>query len=150
MYLIAAVNNMFPDVLISIDDIKSSWAGLRPLIHEEGKPASELSRKDEIFVAKSELISIAGGKLTGYRKMAERIVDLVAKKHLRQFSKEFKKTQTEHIMLSGGKFEDFDDVKSYINLIYKRIFKDKFNEKDAQYLVYNYGKQTDVILKKYN
>jgi len=107
MYLIAAVNNMFPDVLISIDDIKSSWAGLRPLIHEEGKPASELSRKDEIFVAKSELISIAGGKLTGYRKMAERIVDLVAKKHLRQFSKEFKKTQTEHIMLSGGKFERF-------------------------------------------
>jgi len=150
MYLIAAVNNMFPDVSISIDDIKSSWAGLRPLIHEEGKPASELSRKDEIFVAKSELISIAGGKLTGYRKMAERIVDLVAKKHLRRFSREFKKTQTEHIVLSGGKFENFDDVKRYINLINKRIFKDNFSEKDAQYLVYNYGKQTDVILKKYN
>ena len=150
MYLIAAVNNMFPGVSISIDDIKSSWAGLRPLIHEEGKPASELSRKDEIFVAKSELISIAGGKLTGYRKMAERIVDLVAKKHLRRFSKEFKKSQTEYIVLSGGKFENFDNVKNYINLIYKRIFEDKFSEKDAQYLVYNYGRQTDVILKKYN
>jgi glycerol-3-phosphate dehydrogenase len=45
MYLISAVNNMFNDVSISIDDVKSSWAGLRPLIHEEGKPASELSRK---------------------------------------------------------------------------------------------------------
>ncbi len=150
MYLIAAVNNMFPDVLISIDDIKSSWAGLRPLIHEEGKPASELSRKDEIFIAKSELISIAGGKLTGYRKMAERIVDLVAKKHLRRFSKEFKKTQTEQILLSGGKFENFDDVKNYIKVIYKRIFEDKFSEKDAQYLVYNYGKQTEIILNKYD
>ena len=150
MYLIAAVNNMFPDVSISIDDIKSSWAGLRPLIHEEGKPASELSRKDEIFVAKSELISIAGGKLTGYRKMAERIVDLVAKKYLRRFTEEFKKTQTESILLSGGKFEDFNEVKSYINLIYKRIIKDNFDEKDAQYLVYNYGRQTDVILKKYD
>ena len=53
-------------------------------------------------------------------------------------------------MLSGGKFENFDDVKNYINLIYKRIFEDKFSEKDAQYLVYNYGRQTDVILKKYN
>ena len=82
--------------------------------------------------------------------MAERIVDLVAKKHLRRFSREFKKTQTEHIVLSGGKFENFDDVKRYINLINKRIFKDNFSEKDAQYLVYNYGKQTDVILKKYN
>lgn len=150
MYLIGAVNNMFPDVLISIDDIKSSWAGLRPLIHEEGKPASELSRKDEIFIAKSELISIAGGKLTGYRKMAERIVDLVAKKHLRRFSKEFKKTQTEQILLSGGKFENFDDVKNYIKVIYKRIFEDKFSEKDAQYLVYNYGKQTEIILNKYD
>ena len=150
MYLIAAVNNMFPDVLISIDDIKSSWAGLRPLIHEEGKPASELSRKDETFIAKSELISIAGGKLTGYRKMAERIVDLVAKKHLRRFSKEFKKTQTEQILLSGGKFENFDDVKNYIKVIYKRIFEDKFSEKDAQYLVYNYGKQTEIILNKYD
>ena len=117
MYLIAAVNNMFPDVSISIDDIKSSWAGLRPLIHEEGKPASELSRKDEIFVSKSELISIAGGKLTGYRKMAERIVDVVAKKYLRRFAEEFKKTQTEGILLSGGEFEDFNEVKSYINFI---------------------------------
>ncbi len=150
MYLIAAVNNMFPDVSISIDDIKSSWAGLRPLIHEEGKPASELSRKDEIFVSKSELISIAGGKLTGYRKMAERIVDLVAKKYLRRFAKEFKKTQTEGVLLSGGEFEDFNEVKSYINFIYKRIIKDRFDEKDAQYLVYNYGRQTDVILKKYD
>ena len=150
MYLIAAVNNMFPDVSISIADIKSSWAGLRPLIHEEGKPASELSRKDEIFVAKSELISIAGGKLTGYRKMAERIIDLVAKKYLRRFSKEFKKTQTEYILLSGGKFENFDDVKNYIKVIYKKIFEGKFSEKDAQYLVYNYGKQTDIILSKYD
>ena len=74
--------------------------------------------------------------------MAERIVDLVAKKHLRRFSKEFKKSQTEYIVLSGGKFENFDDVKNYINLIYKRIFEDKFSEKDAQYLVYNYGRQT--------
>ena len=98
------------------------------LIHEEGKPASELSRKDEIFVSKSELISIAGGKLTGYRKMAERIVDLVAKKYLRRFTEEFKKTQTESILLSGGKFEDFNEVKSYINLIYKRIIKDNFDE----------------------
>ena len=65
---------MFPDINLELDDIVSSWAGLRPLIHEEGKSASELSRKDEIFVSDTGLISIAGGKLTGYRKMAERVV----------------------------------------------------------------------------
>jgi glycerol-3-phosphate dehydrogenase len=66
-YLVKAVNATFPSVHLKTDDIESSWAGLRPLIHEEGKSASQLSRKDEIFESDTGLISIAGGKLTGYR-----------------------------------------------------------------------------------
>tara|TARA_B110000503_G_scaffold136960_1_gene220323 strand:- start:814 stop:2460 length:1647 start_codon:yes stop_codon:yes gene_type:complete len=149
-YLIAAVNNMFPKINLSLDDVQSSWAGLRPLIHEEGKSTSELSRKDEIFVSDTELISIAGGKLTGYRKMAERIIDLVAKKYKRRFDKEFDDIKTEEIVLSGGTFSDFSEVKSYTDAIYNRIAEVDFDEKDAQYLVYNYGKQTDIILKKFD
>ena len=149
-YLISAVNNMFPDITISLNDVKSSWAGLRPLIHEEGASASELSRKDEIFVSDSELISIAGGKLTGYRKMAERVVDLVAKKYKRGFNKEFKEVQTEEILLSGGGFTNFNEVKTYTSDVYNKIAKVGFDEKDAQYLVYNYGKQTNIILKKFD
>ena len=80
-YLIHAVNMNFPLASLQLSDIESSWAGLRPLIFEEGKSASELSRKDEIFESPTGLISIAGGKLTSYRKMAERVVNLVVKKH---------------------------------------------------------------------
>ena len=149
-YLISAVNNMFPKINLNLEDVQSSWAGLRPLIHEEGKSASELSRKDEIFVSDTELISIAGGKLTGYRKMAERIVDLVAKKYNRRFEKEFDPIKTEEIVLSGGTFSDFSEVKNYINAIHNRIADVDFDEKDAQYLVYNYGKQTDLILQKFD
>jgi glycerol-3-phosphate dehydrogenase len=149
-YLISAVNNMFPKINLNLEDVQSSWAGLRPLIHEEGKSASELSRKDEIFVSDTELISIAGGKLTGYRKMAERIVDLVAKKYNRRFEKEFDPIKTEEIVLSGGTFSDFSEVKSYIDAIHNRIAEVDFDEKDAQYLVYNYGKQTDLILEKFD
>ncbi|MDC0869965.1 glycerol-3-phosphate dehydrogenase/oxidase [Flavobacteriaceae bacterium] len=150
MYLVSAVNNMFDDVSISIDDIKSSWAGLRPLIHEEGKPASELSRKDEIYVSNTELISIAGGKLTGYRKMAERIVDLINKKYLRRFDKVFQEVKTEKIVLSGGSFTNHKEVLKYIKSIQERITKLGFEEKNAAYFVYNYGKQTDVILTKFD
>ena len=150
MYLISAVNNMFPEINLSLEDVQSSWAGLRPLIHEEGKSASELSRKDEIFVSDTELISIAGGKLTGYRKMAERIVDLVTKKHKRRFEKEFDDIKTEEIVLSGGTFKDSSEVKSYTDAIYNRIAEVDFSEKDAEYLVYHYGKQTDLILKKFD
>tara|TARA_R110001599_G_scaffold7889_2_gene37982 strand:- start:9682 stop:11328 length:1647 start_codon:yes stop_codon:yes gene_type:complete len=150
MYLISAVNNMFPSINLTLNDIESSWAGLRPLIHEEGKTASELSRKDEIFVSESELISIAGGKLTGYRKMAERIVDLVAKKYKRLFVKEFEEIKTKEITLSGGTFKNYNEVKSYIDAIYNRIAEVNFTQKDAEYLVYNYGKQTDIILKRFD
>ncbi|NCT10118.1 MAG: glycerol-3-phosphate dehydrogenase/oxidase [Flavobacteriia bacterium] len=149
-YLISAVNNMFPEINITLDDIQSSWAGLRPLIHEEGKSASELSRKDEIFVSETELISIAGGKLTGYRKMAERIVDLVAKKYERRFDKKFDVIKTEKIVLSGGTFKNSNEVKSYTDAIYNRINEVDFTQKDAEYLVHNYGKQTDIILKKFD
>src|SRR5687767_629807 len=101
-YLVTAVNANFPAMSLSLNDIESSWAGLRPLIHEEGKSASELSRKDEIFESPSGLISIAGGKLTGYRKMAERAVNLVIK---RSFSdRNLKDCHTASVKLSGGAF----------------------------------------------
>lgn len=149
-YLISAVNNMFTDVQLTLDDIESSWAGLRPLIHEEGKSASELSRKDEIFVSDTELISIAGGKLTGYRKMAERIVDLIAKKYERRFDKKFEEIKTKQIALSGGTFNNYKEVQSYTDAIQNRIAEVDFDRKDAEYLVHNYGKQTDIILQKFD
>ncbi|WP_341220159.1 glycerol-3-phosphate dehydrogenase/oxidase [Polaribacter atrinae] len=149
-YLISAVNNMFTDVQLTLDDVESSWAGLRPLIHEEGKSASELSRKDEIFVSDTELISIAGGKLTGYRKMAERIVDLIAKKYERRFDKKFEEIKTKQIALSGGTFNNYKEVQSYTDAIQNRIAEVDFDRKDAEYLVHNYGKQTDIILQKFD
>ena len=149
-YLVEAVNNMFTDINLTIDDIQSSWAGLRPLIHEEGKSASELSRKDEIFVSDTKLISIAGGKLTGYRKMAERIVDMVAKKMLRRFEVEFDPIQTEDIILAGGPFQNYKSVDLYINQVYKNIKSHGFTKTDAAYLVHNYGKQTDIIVDKFD
>lgn len=150
MYLIEAVNNMFPEVNLVIDDIQSSWAGLRPLIHEEGKSASELSRKDEIFVSDTKLISIAGGKLTGYRKMAERIVDLVAKKMTRRFEIEFDPIQTEDIILAGGPFQNYKSVNLYINQVAENLKTYGLSKTDAAYLVHNYGKQTDLIIDKFD
>jgi glycerol-3-phosphate dehydrogenase len=100
-YLIKAVNTVFKDVNLTLSDIESTWAGLRPLIHEDGKSPSELSRKDEIMVSESGLISIAGGKLTGYRLMAAKIVDLAAKK----LGKDYGKCKTKNYRLTGGEFE---------------------------------------------
>lgn len=77
-YLLAAANLTFDGRPLTRDDVQSQWAGLRPLIADPGKSPSEISRKDEMWVGPQGLITIAGGKLTAYRLMAERVVDACA------------------------------------------------------------------------
>lgn len=57
------------------DDILSIYAGLRPLVKAEGKATAEISRDHVITVSKSGLVTIAGGKWTTYRKMAEDVIN---------------------------------------------------------------------------
>jgi len=150
IYLVSAVNNMFPDIHLELKDIISSWAGLRPLIHEEGKSASELSRKDEIFTSDTGLISIAGGKLTGYRKMAERVVNRITKKMEEETGREHVECTTDKIPLCGNNFKKSKHVKKYIGEVYGRIMDDGLTKYDAWFLVTNYGAQTETILEYYS
>lgn len=81
VYLLESANRTFAvDPPLTPDDVVNGWAGLRPLLYQEGKAPSELSRKDEVMVAGNGLISVAGGKLTTFRRMAERVVDMVAER----------------------------------------------------------------------
>ncbi len=143
-YLIAAVNVNFPSVSLTLSDIESSWAGLRPLIHEDGKSASELSRKDEIFESPTGLISIAGGKLTGYRKMAERVVNLVIKKHFSE--KSLKECQTQQLKLTDKPFNDIKEVRRFTLSVVEKLKSYNFKSHISRYLIENYGQQTDIIL----
>jgi glycerol-3-phosphate dehydrogenase len=78
-YLLTPVNDHFDGVRLVPDDVVGSWAGLRPLVHQPGKSPKEMSRKDEIWQSSSRILTIAGGKLTGYRKMAEQVLTRVGK-----------------------------------------------------------------------
>lgn len=79
-YLLHATQNALDIAPIHDDEIVSLWSGVRPLIMQAGKKANEVSRKDEIWTSSGGLISIAGGKLSAYRAMAERVVDLVVER----------------------------------------------------------------------
>lgn len=63
---------------------------------------SEISRKDEIWESPSGLITIAGGKLTGYRKMAGTVVDLVARRIQESGGKAYGACVTKNLPISGG------------------------------------------------
>ena len=120
-YLIKSVNKVFKCNL-KIDDVVSSWVGLRPLIKENKKDVSEISRKDEIFISGNGLISIAGGKLTGYRKMAERVVQEVVKK----LKLKYTPTKTDKIKISNMSCKECANLVSahfndkIINSLYNR------------------------------
>lgn len=58
-----------------IEDIRSVFAGLRPLVKSSGKKTAELARDHVVLVADSGLITITGGKWTTYRRMAEDTVN---------------------------------------------------------------------------
>ena len=77
-YLLEAVNDAFPEAHAASSDVVSAYAGLRPLIREaEAKEESDISREHEIFEDPDGLLSVAGGKLTTHRAMAEEVVDRV-------------------------------------------------------------------------
>ncbi|MBK8504758.1 MAG: hypothetical protein IPL46_22635 [Saprospiraceae bacterium] len=139
-----AVNQTFSVDVIKCKDIVSSWAGLRPLIYEDGKSASEISRKDEIFEADNGLLSIAGGKLTGYRKMAERIIDMVIERiYPEKYSDH--PARTEDIALKEDPLEDFADCQQYTRGIEELCSELGLSAYYAKYLVHNYGKDSSSI-----
>jgi glycerol-3-phosphate dehydrogenase len=77
-YLIQAANAYFPTAHLTRQDVLSTWAGLRPLMRpvgKEGVSESAVSREHQVVVSPDGLITIAGGKLTTYRKIAEEVVD---------------------------------------------------------------------------
>ncbi|MFX3618138.1 MAG: glycerol-3-phosphate dehydrogenase/oxidase [Sporolactobacillus sp.] len=138
-YILDAINGMFPTVHLTASDVESSWAGVRPLVQEEGKSPSEISRKDEIFLSASGLISIAGGKLTGYRKMADRVVNEVTAQLSKESGKTYPSCQTVKLELSGG---HFGGSKNYSNYVREQTRKGEafgLSEETAADLVMKYG-----------
>lgn len=146
LYLLAETNSMFPTLSLIAEDVESHWAGLRPLIHEEGRSPSELSRKDEIFHSETGLISIAGGKLTGYRKMAEKVVDLVLKELNEKSKKQYTGCQTRQQALSGG---DVGGSEKWLEYYQEKVMYGKdmgLTEDLAKTMVQRYGSNSNKVL----
>lgn len=155
-YLLASVNEYFPQAALSLNDIEASWAGIRPLVGESGgldyngvattrvsaedfaeihqvfaayaqeaasreeveakllawsqrqnshsKP-SAISRGSDLSESPSGLITIAGGKLTDYRKMAEATLQQVIKKLIAIEGVSYHAIDSSRYQISGGHFD---------------------------------------------
>lgn len=128
-YLLEAAAARFRSEPLTAGDITSAWSGVRPLVAEEGKSPSDISRHDEVWTGPHGVISIAGGKLTAYRRMAERIVDTVEETLGRKPSK----SQTATTPLVGGDL-DPDDMT-------RRLAAGRLPVGEAERLVQLYGSE---------
>ncbi|CAF0925217.1 unnamed protein product [Brachionus calyciflorus] len=73
-------NYLNNDVQVRRGDVMSAWSGIRPLVSDPNKPDTQsLARNHIVHVSDSKLITIAGGKWTTYRSMAEETVDAAIK-----------------------------------------------------------------------
>ena len=79
-YLIEVVAQSLPEFRFREDQVAYSFAGLRALVTSNGRIApSAVSREEIILEDRSGLVTVAGGKLTTHRRIAERVVDHVMK-----------------------------------------------------------------------
>ena len=79
-YLLAAVNDFFATRL-RFEDVTAAFAGVRPLISTgDAKTSVDISRKAELYETSSGMITITGGKLTTFRRMAKMTVDRIVER----------------------------------------------------------------------
>jgi glycerol-3-phosphate dehydrogenase len=145
-YLIAAWNKNFTGKRLSKTDICSGWVGIRPLIQQEGKGPSEVSRKDELFYSKTGLISIAGGKLTGYRVMAKKVCDRIMHLRKKELNIEAVACKSENYALMSSDFSEYRDWTEYAGAIWGQCKEIGMSEKQALELVQLFGREAEVIV----
>ncbi len=112
-YLLDCVNHYFPDAHLGVGDVVSVWAGLRPLVapEDEVDPTapvnpSDVSREEKIELYDDRFLAVAGGKLTTWRLMAERVTDRAAGALERRCDLRFRPCSTQTRPLPGGTGSD--------------------------------------------
>ncbi|SCU85195.1 LAME_0D00474g1_1 [Lachancea meyersii CBS 8951] len=128
------------------DDVLSAWAGIRPLVRDprklkEGDDVSStqgLVRNHLLFTSDNGLVTIAGGKWTTYREMAEQTIDEVVK--VGHF--QAKPCITKKIRLAGG--EGWDP--NFVALLAQKYH---LSSKMAEHLANNYGTRAPIICEMF-
>jgi len=95
-YLIRHINQ-YLEVNLTNDDILSVYAGYRPLVKSRGARAADLSRTHVVLQEVNGMVTIVGGKLTTYRRMAQDTVDVLAKRDGMPISQ-----PTKNLLLAGA------------------------------------------------
>jgi len=141
IYLLRSANAFFPQARLSPNDVVATWAGLRALLRPDGNLApSQVSREHRITESASGLLTIAGGKLTTHRAMAQELVDRVAVR-LRALDGRPRapRPPTHRLPLPGGETADLEGL-------IKAAVERGASDATARHLVGTYGSEAAAVL----
>lgn len=139
MFILQEVKNYLnPDVEVRRGDVLSAWSGIRPLVSDPNKPNTQsLARNHIVHVSPTNLVTIAGGKWTTYRAMAEEAVDAAIKASNLEPSSP---CQTDGMLLEGAH--------GWSPTMYIRLVQDFGLECEvAQHLAKSYGDRAFAVAK---
>ena len=108
VYLLRSANARFPHARLGLEDVRSAWAGLRPLLAAKDElSASSRSRDHAIVQGSGGMVTVVGGKLTTYRAMAREVVDRAVRElRLREGRARPSEARTDEEPLPGGEAAD--------------------------------------------
>lgn len=146
-YLLESFNYYFPKANLTDDHILSAFAGLRPLIFEAGKAASQVSREYQIFEGPGNFFSIIGGKLTTYRKMAKQMVDRLTRRLATSFqvTAHTPECVTDKVPLWGGEIQNYEQFQR--EWITRLVDERHFDGEVAAHLIESYGADIPDVLE---
>jgi glycerol-3-phosphate dehydrogenase len=137
-YLLEGHNSYFSNPL-SETDIIGRFAGLRPLMHSTAGDPASMSRDFRVFTSPSGLISVAGGKYTTYRHMAEVVTDDIARR-----LGNHRPCRTRDHRLDGAPHGSWPKFESAAVASLQRDYP--LDERTARHLVHRYGRRAyDVV-----
>jgi glycerol-3-phosphate dehydrogenase len=141
IYLLRSANAVFPDARLQPDDVVATWAGVRPLVRpRNGRSAGTVSR-EHVITERPGLLSIVGGKLTTYRRMARDVVDRVAALlHELDGRPAPPRAPTDREPLPGGETADLDAIARETEL-------EGVGATTARRLVRRYGSEAPAIAR---
>jgi glycerol-3-phosphate dehydrogenase len=138
--LLSMTRDCFPELELGPDDVVATWAGIRPLVREEGKTTREMSRHDEVWVGPPGLVTVGGGKLTTYRPMARRILREAARATGRRLPGS---DRTARVSLPGAPTEGVDAFRDSME---RRLEAEGVDAATRERLFELYGDELRVIL----
>lgn len=197
-YLLEVINHRYPEAKLTLNDIESSWAGLRPLLmgnagsdynggdngsisessfdevidvvtrykaeeasrdeveqvlnhlensrSEKELSPSQVSRGSALEREEDGLITLSGGKITDYRKMAAGAMKLIQQLLKDEYNQEITIIDSKHYPVSGGHFEP-TKVDEHVEMLTKQGVSVGLPEEESRYIADFYGTNAQEVFK---